>query len=128
VQYAVPAAAFDCTVNGNCGGGGPPEPPAETSNEVTIFATNTVPEFDWIVEADGQRSDPNKGVAKMAAPAQVTFTNENGLHSITVNGTANKPDIGPAAGDSRTITFSDPGTYKITCDYHPAMLSWLFVE
>jgi len=128
VQYAVPNSIFEFIRTGEAPGGAEPEPPAQVSKEVTIFATNTVPEFDWIVEADGVRSEPNKGVVKMAAPAEVTFTNQAGLHSITVNGTANKPDIGPAPGDSRTITFNDPGKYKFTCDYHPAMLAWLFVE
>ena len=41
---------------------------------------------------------------------------------------ANKPDIGPAAGDKRSITFNEAGKFTITCDYHPAMFAWVWVE
>ena len=129
VQYAVPASVFE-TLPGVSTSTPAAEPtePTEVSAQVTIFATQTVPEFDWIVEADGVRSESNAGAVKVAAGTAITFENGAGLHTITINGTANKPDIGPAAGDKRTITFSEPGKFLITCDYHPAMKGWVWVE
>lgn len=127
VQYAVSNNVFQFIQTGESPGA-EPNPPSDFSQNVTILATQTVPEFDWTIDADGTKSEPNKGAVKVAPGTAVTFENVAGLHTITVNGTADKPDIGPAVGDKRTLTFADPGTYKLTCDYHPAMLAWLFVE
>lgn len=129
VQYAVPQSVFDTLPGvGTSTPAAEPTEPTEVSTQVTIFATQTVPEFDWIIEADGARSEPNVGAVKVAAGTAITFENVAGLHTITINGTADKPDIGPGAGDKRTITFNEPGKFLITCDYHPAMKGWVWVE
>jgi LysM repeat protein/plastocyanin/mono/diheme cytochrome c family protein len=129
VQHAVPASVFQTLPGiGTATPATEPDEPTEISANVTIFATQTVPEFDWIIEADGARSEPNVGGVKVAAGTAITFENVAGLHTITINGTADKPDIGPAAGDKRTITFNEPGKFLITCDYHPAMKGWVWVE
>lgn len=129
VQWAVPQSVFDTLPGvGTATPAVEPDEPTEVSTQVTIFATQTVPEFDWIIEADGVRSESNVGAVKVAAGTDIVFENVAGLHTITINGTADKPDIGPAAGDKRTITFNEPGKFLITCDYHPAMKGWVWVE
>ncbi len=129
VQWAVPQSVFDTLPGvGTATPAAEPAEPTELSTTVTIFATQTVPEYDWIIEADGVRSESNVGAVKVAAGTDIVFENVAGLHTITINGTADKPDIGPAPGDKRTITFSEPGKFYITCDYHPAMKGWVWVE
>ncbi|MCL4240513.1 MAG: LysM peptidoglycan-binding domain-containing protein, partial [Dehalococcoidia bacterium] len=129
VQYALPQSVFDTLPGvGSATPAAEPTEPTDVSTNVTIFATQTVPEFDWIVEADGTRSGSNNGAVKVAVGTGIVFENVAGLHTITINGTADKPDIGPAAGDKRTITFNEPGKFLITCDYHPAMKGWVWVE
>lgn len=129
VQWAVPQSVFDTLPGvGTATPAAEPAEPAEISTNVTIFATQTVPEFDWIIEADGVRSESNAGAVKVARGTGILFENVAGLHTITINGVADKPDIGPAAGDKRTITFNEPGKFVITCDYHPAMKGWVWVE
>jgi len=49
-----------------------------------------------------------------------------GIHTITVNGTKDGGDL--KGTDTRTLTFNNAGTFKITCDYHPAMLATIFVQ
>jgi LysM repeat protein/plastocyanin/mono/diheme cytochrome c family protein len=124
VQHAVSAPAYEQLIGG---GAGAPEPPEEFSEEVVIQATQTVPEFDWIVVADGESQPSNEGVAKITPGTTVTFDNVAGLHTITVNGQKEGEDIGPQP-ETREFTFSEPGQFEITCDYHPAMLAWIFVE
>lgn len=129
VQYAVPQSVFDTLPGvGTSTPAAEPTEPTEVSSQVTIFATQTVPGFDWIIEADGVRSEPNAGAVKVAKGTAIRFENVAGLHTITLNGVDDKPDIGPAAGDARTITFNEPGKFKLTCVYHPAMTGWIWVE
>jgi LysM repeat protein/mono/diheme cytochrome c family protein len=129
VQWAVPQSVFNTLPGvGTSTPAAEPGEPDEISTNVTIFATQTVPEYDWIIEADGVRSGSNTGAVKVAVGTDILFENVAGLHTITINGTADKPDIGPAPGDKRTITFNEPGKFYITCDYHPAMKGWVWVE
>jgi len=131
VQYAVPNSVFNTLPGvgtGTPAASGEPDEPDVVSTEVTILSTQTVPEYDWIVQADGQKSASNVGGVKVAVGTAIVFENVAGLHTITINGTANKPDIGPAAGDKRSITFNEAGKFTITCDYHPAMFAWVWVE
>jgi LysM repeat protein/mono/diheme cytochrome c family protein len=129
VQYAVPASVFETLPGiGTATPTTEPEEPTTVSSKVTIFASQEVPGFDWIIEADGVRSEPNLGAVKVAKGTAIRFENVVGLHTITLNGVDDKPDIGPAAGDARTITFNEPGKFKLTCAYHPAMTGWIWVE
>jgi LysM repeat protein len=118
VQYAVPASVFDQL----SGKSETPEAPAEVSKEVSIVANAN----DWTLTADGTAQAPNKGVASIAVGTAVKFTNAVGLHTITSNGEKDGADF--KVGEQRTLTFGEAGTFKITCDYHPDMLAWLFVK
>ncbi len=120
VQYAIPNAVFETLP-----GLGTPvsiEKPAEFSTQVTIEAHAN----DWTIVADGQRKQPNLGGVKVKPGTTVTFTSIVGLHNIVFNGTAQGPDL--RQGDTRQITMNTPGEFKVTCDYHPAMLAYIWVE
>jgi plastocyanin len=96
--------------------------PADVSTQVEIDAHSN----DWTVIADGTPQEANKGVVTIAAGTTVNFDNKEGLHTITVNGKMDGENF--KQGETRTITFNDPGQYNITCDFHPAMLADIFVQ
>jgi LysM repeat protein/mono/diheme cytochrome c family protein len=120
VQYAVPNAVFETLP-----GLGTPVSimkPENFSTQVTIEANAN----DWTVVADGQRQQPNQGGVKVKPGTTVTFTSVVGLHNIVFNGEVQGPDL--RQGDTRQITMNTPGEFKVTCDYHPAMLAYIWVE
>lgn len=120
VQYAIPNAVFETLP-----GLGTPvtiEKPAEFSTQVTIEAHAN----DWTVVADGQRKQPNQGGVKVKPGTSITFTSIVGLHNIVFNGEVQGADL--RQGDTRQITMNTPGEFKVTCDYHPAMLAYIWVE
>lgn len=119
VQYAVSKTAFD---NITGAGGETATAPTTVSKDVKVDAHAN----DWVVTADGAASAPNKGVVTIAKGTAVPFTSIAGLHTITVNGKKDGDNL--KQGDSRTITFNDAGTFKITCDFHPDMLANIFVQ
>ncbi|MCX7668913.1 MAG: LysM peptidoglycan-binding domain-containing protein [Anaerolineae bacterium] len=120
VQYAIPNAVFETLP-----GLGTPvtiEKPAEFSTQVTIEAHAN----DWTVVADGQRKQPNQGGVKVKPGTSITFTSVVGLHNIVFNGEVQGADL--RQGDTRQITMNTPGELKGTCDYHPPMLAYIWVE
>ena len=66
------------------------------------------------------------------ACTSVTFSNAGDTpHTATsfVNGKIGNWDTGPlASGDSKTITFSELGTYYYICTPHPWMYGQIIVE
>ncbi len=119
VEYTVSSSAFN-TISG-----ADPiviDEPNAVSSEVTILANDN----DWTVVADGEARTPNRAGVKVTAGAAVTFENVVGLHTITIDGEPQGADF-EQAGETRTITFDAPGEYRITCDYHPDMLTVVFV-
>lgn len=120
VQYAIPQAVFETLP-----GLGTPvtiEKPTEFSTQVTIEAHAS----DWTVVADGQRKTPNQGGVLVRVGTTITFTSVVGLHNIVFNGEVQGADI--RQGDTRQITMNTPGEFKVTCDYHPPMLAYIWVE
>ena len=118
VQYAVPAKIYD-TIIGKVEAVVKPETPS-TAVKIDAHAN------DWTVNADGAAQPANKGVVLVKAGTAVDFDSVVGLHTITINGAKDDGDL--KQGDKRTITFNDPGEFKITCDYHPPMFATVFVE
>lgn len=123
VQNAVPQSTFQTLP----GVGTPvattaPGAPTTVSTSVTITSGPT----EWDVTADGTAQDPNKGAVLVKKGTAVNFVGKIGLHTITVNGKKNGDNFN--AGDTRTITFNDTGTFKITCDFHPSMLAYVYVQ
>ncbi|WP_322796713.1 LysM peptidoglycan-binding domain-containing protein, partial [Tepidiforma sp.] len=120
VQYAIPQAVFETLP-----GLGTPvaiEKPTEFSEQVVFEAHAS----DWTIVADGQRKQPNQGGVLVRAGTTITFTSVVGLHNIVFNGEVQGDDI--RQGDTRQITMNTPGEYKVTCDYHPPMLGYIWVE
>ena len=119
VQHTVPQSVFD-TITGA-------EPveitkPEEVSSDVVIQAHAN----DWTVVADGDSKTPNESGVTVEAGTDIVFDNLEGLHTITIDGEKQGEDI--LQGETRSITFSQPGEFTITCDYHPDMLAKVFVE
>jgi LysM repeat protein/mono/diheme cytochrome c family protein len=121
VQYAVPDNVYK-----SIPGVSTPEatvtPPATASKDVQIDSHSN----DWTVIADGTSQPANQGVVSVAKGTAVEFVNKEGLHTITINGKKDGDNF--KQGETRTITFNDAGQFKITCDFHPAMLADVFVQ
>lgn len=127
VQNAVPQSVFQTlpgigTPGAGGNGGAAPAPPTEVSKEVEITAGAN----DFTVIADGKKSDLNKGNVLIAVGTAIKFTNVLGLHTITLNGKQDGDLF--KQGDTRTITFSTAGSFKLTCAFHPDMLGYLTVQ
>jgi len=122
VQYAVSQSGYETLLGTNFD---PQTPPEEFSDEVVIQAHSN----DWTVVADGTAQDANLGIVKVRPNTRVLFENmEPVLHTVTVDGVTEDPAFGPAVGYTFEYTFGDPARYVITCDFHPDMLAYLFVE
>ncbi len=121
VEHAVSPSTFD-TLPGV--GTGPIEidEPEATSAEVAIQAHAN----DWTVVADGEAGEPNRAGVKVAAGTEIVFDNLDGVHAINIDGEKQGEDI--VVGETRSISFDDPGEFRITCSYHPDMLAVVFVE
>lgn len=126
VQNAVPQSVFQTLPGigtpGAGGNGAAPAPPTEVSKEVEVTAGSN----DFTVIADGKKSDLNKGNVLVAVGTAIKFTNVLGLHTITLNGKQDGDLF--KQGDTRTITFSTTGSFKLTCQFHPDMLAYITVQ
>lgn len=125
VQYAIPNAVFDTLP----GIGTPtaevaPAAPAGIAKSVEIDAGPSG--TDWTVIADGTKQPPNQGNVAVAAGTAIKFVDQNGLHTINLNGKQDGDVF--KQGDTRTITFSTPGKFTITCSFHPSMLAYVTVQ
>lgn len=118
VQYAVAEGVLEGILGTNF----VPEEPEEVTSELVVIANSN----DWTLELDGSASTPNEGVAKIAAGTAVRFVAAVGLHNIVFNGEVQEDPF--QQPEEVTITFDEPGEYEITCDYHPAMKAWVWVE
>lgn len=119
VQHAVTGSTLEMILGTNFD---PETGPEEVSEDVVVEAHSN----DWTIVADGNAQEPNRGLITVAQGTTVVFTSVTGLHNIVWNGEPQGPDIN--TGDTRELTFEDPGKYQITCDYHPDMLAYIFVE
>lgn len=118
VQFAVTNSAYETLL----GLGFEPVEPDVVSETLTITAHAN----DWTVETEDGQQTPNQGVAKIAVGTAVQFISAVGLHNIVFNGEVQlDPFVAP---EETTITFSEPGEYDITCDYHPDMYAKVWVE
>jgi plastocyanin len=70
----------------------------------------------------------------VAAGTAVTFQNDDDAEHSVTNGTDGEPAADAAfdedveAGESVEIAFDEPGTYDVTCRYHPDMHMTVTVE
>jgi LysM repeat protein/mono/diheme cytochrome c family protein len=121
VQYAVPDNVYK-SIPGVSSPTATVTAPANVSTTVEIDSHAN----DWTVVADGTPQEANKGVVAVAKGAAVNFVDKTGLHTITINGKKDGDNF--KQGETRQITFSTAGQFKITCDFHPAMLADIFVQ
>lgn len=99
----------------------PQDPPEEFTEDLQIQAHAN----DWTIP--GQPA--NEGVVKVRPGTVALFTNiEPVLHTVTVEGDTLEPNFGPSTDATFEFEFVDEGRYYITCDYHPDMKAWVFVE
>lgn len=125
VQHTVPASVFQ-TLPGVGTPVAEPTAPATVSKDVKIDAHTETTGNDWVVTADGVAQPKNEGAVLVAKGTAVLFDGVSGLHTITLAGKKDNGDL--KQGDKRTITFNDTGKFKITCDYHPDMIAYVFVQ
>ncbi|MGI8926618.1 MAG: LysM peptidoglycan-binding domain-containing protein [Tepidiformaceae bacterium] len=118
VLHAVPGNIY----NDITGASEPPERPAVVSTNVEVQANAN----DWTVVAGGETQPANRGAVFVAKGATITFVNKVGIHTITIDDKKNNGDF--QLGQTRPVTFPDSGEFRIECDYHPAMLAFVFVE
>lgn len=123
VQNALPQSTYQTLPGvGTPVATAPASAPTTVSSSVTITSGPT----EWDVTADGTAQDPNKGAVLVKKGTAVDFVGKAGLHTITLNGQKNGDNFN--AGDKRTITFNDTGTFKITCEFHTNMLAFVYVQ
>ena len=97
---------------GSSGGGEPGPRPSE------------VPADAPFVDQDGLKFLPNTLASE--PNETVYFHNaETALHTVTINGTNESGTM--RRGDLFEWTPPEPGTYKITCDFHPQMKATITV-
>lgn len=120
LQHIVPQSVYE-EISGT-GSAREIERPETPASELRVEAHAN----DWTFIIDGEESEPNEGVALIPVGTEVLFVSVQGLHNIVLNGEVQGDDIN--TGDERTITFDTPGEYEVTCDYHPDMWGYIFVE
>lgn len=99
----------------------PQDAPEEFTEDLTIQAHAN----DWTIPDQ----TPNEGVVKVRPGTVASFTNEEPvLHTVTIEGETLEPNFGPSTDATFEFEFVDEGRYYITCDYHPDMRAWVFVE
>ena len=121
VEHAVPQSVYN-TLPGVGTPVAAPTAPATVSKTV-LLETHA---DDWTVTADGTAQPANKGVVSIAKGTTVNFQNVVGLHTITENGVMQGANF--TVGQKRTITFDTAGQFHITCDFHPDMSAYIFVQ
>ena len=123
VQHAVPDSVYKTLLPGAS-----PTTAVASPTTVSTGVSVVANANDYTVTADGKAQPPNEGIVLVAKGTAVVFTNKAGLHTIDDNGKNTGTGIDFKVGDTRTLTFTDSGQHKITCEVHPAMLLDIFVQ
>jgi len=120
LQYTVPQSVFEDVT----GLSKPPEKPATVASKVTIDANAN----DFTIVADGARQTPNKAAVLITRGTVIEIVNVVGLHTITLDTKKQGEDI-KVVGEKRNLAFNESGgPFKITCDYHPDMKAYVYVQ
>jgi plastocyanin len=99
--------------SGSSSSGGGGAAPAATSGAGGSAAANvTIADFKY-------GPDP----VQVKSGGSITWTNSDSTpHTATDTGDTSVLDTGTLnQGDSKTVTFEQPGTYRYTCSFHPFM-------
>lgn len=119
VEHAVTSDGLLILINGIVE---PPARPVTTSKIIEIQANET----DWTVVADGTAQEKNRGAVLIDVNTVIKFVNKVGLHTIDLNGEKEGDDF--TVGQTRDRAFPTAGTFKITCEVHPQMAAWVYVQ
>ena len=113
-------------------------PSAEASPSATTEASRTPAATESAAPATGEvtveASQFVPGELTLAAGTEVTFVNLDSFAHTVTEGTGGQAVDDPAvdemldAGASVEVTFDEPGTYEITCRFHPTMQMTVVVE
>lgn len=110
-----------------------PTEPAAPSVDATATADATAEDEEEVrVRLDGFAFDTDE--LTIAAGTEVTFLNTDAAaHTVTegVDGVAAEGarfDMELAANQADSVTFDEPGTYQVTCLFHPSMNMTVIVE
>lgn len=102
-----------------CGGGG------SSSSGVADGSDSRIPAGAPLIDQDKLKFIPETLTVK--AGETVYFKNsETALHTVNVDGKNVSGNM--KKNDVFTWVFQQPGSYKITCDYHPQMKATITVE
>ena len=113
-------------------------PSAEVTPSVTAEASSTPTATESAtadteeVTVEGSQFQP--GELSIAAGTVVTFVNIDSFAHTVTEGTGGRAADEPAADEmleadaSVEVTFDEPGTYEITCRFHPTMQMRIVVE
>lgn len=110
-----------------------PTDPAAPSVAASATAEATAEDVEEVrVRLDGFAFDTEE--LTIAAGTEVTFLNTDAAaHTVTegVDGVAAEGarfDMELAANQADSVTFDEPGTYQVTCLFHPSMNMTVIVE
>jgi plastocyanin len=109
-----------------------PTPAATPDDDPDNGDDDPPPAGEETVEISGFAFQPSE--LTISVGTTVTFVNNDGSPHTATHGrggaTADNPffDERLAAGASASVTFDQPGTYEVTCTFHPAMNMTIVVE
>jgi plastocyanin len=107
-------------------------PSAEPSPSEAAPSESAEAEAVEVVMMMGSQFVPDE--LTIAAGTEVTFVNHDSFEHSATEGTGGRAVEDPvvdedvAVGESATVRFDEPGTYDITCRFHPTMQMTLTVE
>ena len=112
------------------------EPPAPAESEEATESEPAEPEEETAAEErvriSGTNYDPRE--LTIAVGTEVVFVNEDVLPHTVTEGTDGQAVDEPIADENIDpdgtvrVTFDEPGTYEITCKFHPTMQMTITVE
>ncbi len=101
-----------------------PTSPSGSNSPAATAGAGQIPAGAAEVDQDGLAFKPDKLTVKSGD--KVYFKNsESALHTVTINGKNESGNM--KKGDVFVWTSTAPGTYKITCDFHPQMQATITV-
>lgn len=111
MRYEILAALAATALLSGCGGDDEAAPAKPTP---AAAATDTIRIANFIYEPDP---------VTVKAGQKITVANsDSSPHTVTEEGGSPSFDSGTVKGSQRgSVTFSEPGTYKYFCQFHPTM-------
>ena len=124
IWFLAPAAMLIGLVA--CGGGDEAEAPASAPPAPVSGASG----FTVKMEGSSGKYKYAPAAFTIAAGDKKDFNlvGDSDLHTFTVKGLGIDWDLGPGETKTFSFTFTQPGTYKVTCTPHPEMAGTITVQ